>query len=115
MGLSFYGFSLYERALKRFPRLIKEKDPRVQAQASPRWALAHARFKGALRRLAVPDQAEYDEEEYTEAIEAFFSATKAFSAHSRSVLSLHTKGGTTGSHASSYGTPQHSYGTSGII
>ena len=61
---------------------------RMQAEATSRWALAHARFKGALRRLAVPDAAEYDEEEYTEAIEAFFSATKAFSGHSRLASSI---------------------------
>ena len=53
------------------------------SQADSRWGLAHARFKGAMRRLAVPCADEYDEEEYTEAIEAFFLATKQFSAHSR--------------------------------
>ena len=57
----------------------------TQAEAATRLQLAHARFRGALRRLAVPIEAEYDEEEYTEAIEAFFAATKAFSAHSRLV------------------------------
>ena len=55
----------------------------LQADGGSRWGLSHARFKGVLRRLAVPNAEEYDEEEYTEAIEAFFLATKKFSAHSR--------------------------------
>jgi hypothetical protein len=47
------------------------------------WSFAHAHFRGALRRLAVPSGEEYDEEEYSEAIGAFFAAVKQLVTHAR--------------------------------
>ncbi len=56
---------------------------RLLQEGTGTWVFAHAHFKGALRRLAVPVPEDYDDEEYTEATAAFFTAVKQLVTHTR--------------------------------
>jgi hypothetical protein len=47
------------------------------------WSYDHAHFKGAMRRMLVPMEDEYDEQEYEEAGTVFLAAMKMLIAHSR--------------------------------